>query len=266
METQSLSRIPTVRDPPSAHKKATHSSLGLRDTQHSDISDILRATQTLPRGTAFARGESSIAFSSIFKNDNVDTDVLMQEDDIQGSLDAVTQLLDDVPLSSAPKASQPQPSPILDYSQIQATVDLSNNREQPANVSLSTIGQSAANLPLSEHSTPMQMAHVAADITTDITNTNETLTSHSGDSRNTLSSKAAGNKSEKAVSICGGGEEEEGDLDCDCGNNDEGNSLLWLRYTERRSADIHLLHIYRWFQQIRSSTRCLRRMQVMEAP
>lgn len=233
METQSLTRVSTVCDPPPPrYRNDAQMVLDNGNSQHSEDIDIYQATQSLPRTTALARRDSSFAFSSIFNPKTGNAEMVSQENGINESVDQVRQLLDDVPISSAPGPSQPIASPILDYSQIERTV-VPKDKDAPVATGSANIppvlgngdGTSNAQVPSSSQKKARTARHSAQEVTritpgesSDTASCNvEISTSGTG------VIKGSDLGSDDALSSLGGGTEQ-GALDCDCGNNDDGNS------------------------------------------
>lgn len=228
METQSLARIPTVFQPPSPDKQLPNGTLEAKDRHRSDVSEILQATQTLPRGTALAREESSIAFSSIFNTKPADEHHKgMQEDGIEDPVQQMTQLLDGFPLSSAPPAEVDQASPILGYTQAIATQGVQNGKVQasvlsdPAPSMQERAQKAHIQAPPALNPGAFARSQNARDITQQLElETNRALQLPS-DQCPKVASPSRRLKSGPTAPVSSTESESEGDLDCDCGNNSD---------------------------------------------
>lgn len=228
IETQSLARIPTVFRPPSLDKHLPRSPLTFGERHHSDVSDIIQATQTLPRGTALARAESSIAFSSIFNlkaasNHHVE----IQADGIEGSVEQMTQLLDNVPISSAPRSEPEQASAIIEHAQVTAGLKISGDKIttlEKAHPPGSTreqgyVDPSPPSASVDTSTSAKREALSFVDQQNKEKN-DEASVSLPGSSKDTKSS-AYNMKTTAPTPISPSRSDDEGELECDCGNNDD---------------------------------------------
>lgn len=214
METQSLSRIPTICNDGPAQETA-----GQPDLQNDGLESFMETDGILPRSTALARQDSSIAFSSVFGEKGLSVDD--QADDM---LEEVLQEARRQEASSTNvrvTAIQAQESPIMDFSQFEKSqIPIDNPVVNEATHSTGSAGSITHNAV--EPEDPHDDGETSV---VEQTRSAEMVVSQKQRDKaalfNARDVPTAPNVDNDALSSVGD-VSEEGDLDCDCGNNDTG--------------------------------------------
>lgn len=214
MVTQSLSRIPTICNDGPAQETA-----GQPDLQNDGLESFLETDGILPRSTALARQDSSIAFSSVFGEKGLSVDD--QADDM---LEEVLQEARQRKVSSDNDqvgAVRAQTSPILDFSRVEKSrMPMVNPVVNEATDSTKSAGPDDHNAvepegPHDDGETPVVEPTRSAEI---VVSQKQGDKAASSNERNVPTAPTVDNDAASSV----GDISEEGDLDCDCGNNDTG--------------------------------------------